>query len=207
MKGTLSILGMLEEHPTLLDDLQYPEGIDDETLKSSIMIECAELEVLYSDPTFMQLAIKYWSTKELPTWNKIYQLSLLEYNPIENYNRYEEETENGTGSRTTENAGSVTGSDSSRGSNIENVYGFNSNSQTPRSASQTADSTESTQNATNSGSESATDNRERSTHIHGNIGVTTSQQMIESSLKLEPQLNIINYIVEAFKHRFCILIY
>lgn len=43
--------------------------------------------------------------------------------------------------------------------------------------------------------------------IHGNIGVTTSQQMLESELELAPKLNIMNIIIESFKNRFCLLVY
>lgn len=207
MKGTLSILGMLEEHPTLLDDLQYPAALDEDTLKSNIIIECAELEVLYSDPEFFQTAIKYWSKAELPTWQKIYDLSVLEYNPIENYDRLEEETENGTGSRATENSGNSRGTSTDRNSTNNYVYGFNSSSDVPHDRSQQDGYNENSQNVSNTGNETATDNRTRNSHIHGNIGVTTSQQMIESSLELEPKLNLINYIVSAFKCRFCLLVY
>lgn len=207
MKGTLSILGMLEQYPTLLDDLQYPSALDEDTLKSNIIIECAELEVLYSDPEFFQTAIKYWSMKELPTWQKIYDLSVLEYNPIENYDRYEDETENATGNRATENSGNSRGASTDRNSTNNYVYGFNSSSDVPHDRSQNETYNENSQNVSNTGSETATDNRQRNSHIHGNIGVTSSQQMIQSSLDLEPQLNVINYIVSAFKRRFCLLVY
>ena len=43
--------------------------------------------------------------------------------------------------------------------------------------------------------------------IHGNIGVTTSQQMLEQELEVAPKLNITNYIVDSFKKRFCLLVY
>lgn len=45
------------------------------------------------------------------------------------------------------------------------------------------------------------------TEAFGNIGVTTSQQMLESELELAPKLNVFNYIIESFKNRFCILVY
>ena len=43
--------------------------------------------------------------------------------------------------------------------------------------------------------------------IHGNIGVTTSQQMLEQELEIVPKLNILSYIVDSFKRRFCLLVY
>lgn len=44
-------------------------------------------------------------------------------------------------------------------------------------------------------------------NISGNIGVTTSQQMAQQELDIAPLLNIMNYIVQSFKDRFCILVY
>lgn len=44
-------------------------------------------------------------------------------------------------------------------------------------------------------------------HIHGNIGVTTSQQMLASELDLIPRLNLIDYITDDFHMEFCLGIY
>lgn len=42
---------------------------------------------------------------------------------------------------------------------------------------------------------------------HGNIGVTTSQQMLASELDLVPRLSIIDYIADDFKIEFCLFMY
>ena len=42
---------------------------------------------------------------------------------------------------------------------------------------------------------------------HGNIGVTTSQQMLTSELDLIPRLDLIDYIADDFKSEFCLYIY
>lgn len=47
----------------------------------------------------------------------------------------------------------------------------------------------------------------RRSRIHGNIGVTTSQQMLEQELEVAPKLNIMNVIIDSFKKRFCLLVY
>lgn len=56
------------------------------------------------------------------------------------------------------------------------------------------------------GNRSGTDNNTvtRNSHIAGNIGVTTSQQMLEQELLVAPKLNVYNYIMESFKNRFCL---
>ena len=43
--------------------------------------------------------------------------------------------------------------------------------------------------------------------IHGNIGVTTSQQMLQSELDLIPKLSLIDYITDDFHIEFCLGIY
>ena len=46
----------------------------------------------------------------------------------------------------------------------------------------------------------------RKARMWGNIGVTTTQQMIEEERRIS-QFNICDYIIESFKRRFCLLIY
>ena len=46
----------------------------------------------------------------------------------------------------------------------------------------------------------------REGRAYGNIGVTTTQQMIEEERRIV-QFNIIDYIIESFKRCFCLLIY
>ena len=47
----------------------------------------------------------------------------------------------------------------------------------------------------------------KNSHISGNIGVTTSQQMLEQEIEVSAKLNVMDMIVRAFKERFCILVY
>lgn len=46
----------------------------------------------------------------------------------------------------------------------------------------------------------------RTARMWGNIGVTTTQQMIEEERRVS-ELNIYNYIIDSFKRRFCLLVY
>ena len=47
----------------------------------------------------------------------------------------------------------------------------------------------------------------RENHTSGNIGVTTSQQMLEQEIEVSAKLNIIKMIVDSFRERFCLLVY
>jgi hypothetical protein len=55
------------------------------------------LEVLYPNPVVFKNLLGVWSQKNLDVWNRLYATTQYEYNPIENYNRYEEGSDTGTG--------------------------------------------------------------------------------------------------------------
>ena len=243
----LTVMGLYNFDNTLLDSMVYPEGIDGEMLKNDIILETAELEVIYPDPAFFKTAVGLWSHTRIVTWERIYNASLAEYNPIENYDRHEQETtgarrvhsgtdttattESGTNATDGEISRTVSGTESGSAnqnhSTTNQITAFDSNSlQTHDKSTATAEDTTS---ATRSGTETETndttvtdsktgsatithgeqiaDSESRESHIHGNIGVTTSQQMLESELEVSPKLNIYDYIVRDFRQRFCLLVY
>ena len=93
--ANLSIMGLYNNDPTVLDMMVFPEGFTQEqeqNVKENILVECAEFEFLYPNPTVAKTIIGIWSHKELPYWQRVYDASQLEYNPIENYRRNETET-------------------------------------------------------------------------------------------------------------------
>ena len=47
----------------------------------------------------------------------------------------------------------------------------------------------------------------KESHITGNIGVTTSQQMLEQEIEISAKLNVMQMICDSFKERFCLLVY
>ena len=148
--ATLSIMGLYNNDPTVLDMMVFPDGFTDaqkETTKENILVECAEFEFLYPAPEVAKTIIGIWSRKELPYWNRVYAASQAEYNPIENYRRNETETvEDG---RTEEHSGndvsraSGTDTDARTGTETLNRTGTDTN---------TASGSD-----TNSGSSSSTD--------------------------------------------------
>lgn len=234
----LSLLGMYNWDNSLFDEMAFPDGFtadDEQTFINNLLMECAELEVIYSNWTFLQGAIKVWSVKELPTWQRIYNASMLEYNPIENYNRTEETTHQNFGAVTHSGKDSVqasgadtnalTGTDSiSRsGSDTDTTAktAYDSNAWADVQKVQMTKGTLETDNISHS--ETLTHGKKDETtyghvitdatgheidsNISGNIGVTTSQQMLEQELEIAPKLNIMNYMIASFKNRFCLLVY
>ena len=76
MSATMSLLGLYKINSGLFLELELPEGISKNTVVDNLLMETAELEVLFTNPLFMQAAIGTWSSKELPVWQKLYDTTL-----------------------------------------------------------------------------------------------------------------------------------
>lgn len=199
--ATMSILGLYRYDDSIFDTLETPFD-DNADLINAILLECAELEILYPDSDFMKWAIGAWSKVENVTWKKIYATESLEYNPIENYDRFEEISDTFQGSEKDTGGGDTT----TQGSSTVNrqVFAFDDNISQPQYIDQLHPN-ENTNNTYNSDRNTNNTNT-RVAHIHGNIGVTTAQQMIEAERDLAKSTTI-KYIIGEFKKRFCILVY
>ena len=97
---TLSPLGLYRWDDTIFDLMQIPSALDKPTLIDNLLSETAELEVLYPNPVVFKNLVGVWSAKQIDIWNRLYATTQYEYNPIENYNRYETGSEDGAGSTT-----------------------------------------------------------------------------------------------------------
>lgn len=188
MTATLSVMGLYNYSPTLFNNMVVPSDyIDLQTAKESILFECAELEVVYPDPAFMQMAIAQWSIRELPVWTRIAKAIRAEYDPLENYNRSETWSDTDIGSA----------SGTSGVTNTNKVVGYNDSAFTNHDQNEGHGS-----NSSNSRLESR-----HTGNVHGNIGVTTSQQMLNQELDVASRTDIYEYIVRSFKNRFCLMVY
>lgn len=215
MKSTLSLLGLYNWDPTILDDLHVPSGINKSSLDSELLLQCAEVEVIYPDPKTLKMAIDLWSISMLPIWEKMYATTVLKYDPISNYDRHEEWTDN------RETSGSASSSSNSTTSNTDTgtTGSTTTNSRTgmnvdagmqPAATSVDSGNTSSTSSGSGTGSSSGTSSgTEEATHtgrMWGNIGTLTTQEMIRSEREVA-EFNLVQKIVYDFQARFCIMIY
>lgn len=207
---TLSILGILNQYPTLFNGLHLPEDVNKETLTTLICAESAELEVLYTRPEILATVIDKWSTARLPAWERMLDALTEEYNPLHNYDRRETETVDDTEDRTTANTRTQTGEGERGGTDITTgqLTGFNSNNfaDDRKTTGTTSVSETSEQTIEDSGSEGIERGRERTLRAYGNIGVTTSMAMLREELRGR-QTDIYNIIADEFIDRFCLLVY
>lgn len=215
MKATLSLLGLYRWDPTILDDLHIPAGVNRDSLESELLLQCAEVEVIYPDPKTLKMAIDLWSVSMLPIWEKMYATTVLQYDPISNYDRHEEWTDSretsGSASSTMNSSTSTTDNGTTGSTTTNSRTGMNVDAgMQPATSSTESGTTGSTSSGTGTGSNSGTSSgTEESAHkgrMWGNIGVTSSQELIEAERKVA-EFNLVQKIVYDFQARFCIMIY
>ena len=207
MSSTLSVLGLYNYDDTLFDNMVVPAGVDKtNVLIPNLLADLAELEVIYPDPEIMKTIIEVWSKKQLPVWSKLMDTVNLEYNPIYNKDGYYEETETRDLANTNRITDRISGSVTDEGSNTISVSAFNANDFQNREKDTIEN--ERREEAENTSVSNGTDTGDitRERHEYGNIGVTTTQQMIKEEREVV-QFNIVNYIIEDFKQRFCLMVY
>ena len=198
----LSVLGMYEYNNSLFDGLAVPDGLEKNDVVNNILFECAELEIIYPNFEIFKTAINIWSASEQITWNKLYNTMTIEYNPIWNVDANESETETNTRDINTNSNGS--NNESINMTDTGAVQGFNSSNW----ADANKNTKQGTDNVSVSNSETVSDDNERvlTKRRTGNIGVTATQDLIKKEREIA-EFNMINYITDSFKKRFCLMIY
>ena len=214
MRATISILGFYRWNPEIFANLETPTRLNRDDVISTILYDCAELELIYSDYDMMQNAIGLWSRANMYIWDKLIDTMYFEYNPI--YNTYRNESwsnvikDDGI-TKNTRNLQESTFNDYSENTeNIREVSAFNTMdfSNAEKNTGDTSGIGENSTSYTGDTNENRTNKRsdsgERS--AAGNIGVTTTQHMIREEREVV-QFNIYQFISDSFKNRFCIEVY
>ena len=195
---TLTLIGLYKVDETLFDNMILPDPIDRETFINSLLMKSGEFELLYPDLDFMKDFIGIWSKKWYQTFSKWYEGTQASWNPIENYDRYEEENEikDGTVKNNGTNGMTVNGTEENK------VSAYDSGSYQP--------SGEATNNSTTNASNNNTTDEDytinKSSHIHGNIGVTQASQMLEGFYKIT-EWNLYDHMSDVFIREMCIPVY
>lgn len=222
MQAKLSILGLYNLDDSIFDRMVLPEGISAEQVVDDIILECAELELLYPNWDIMELAIYRWSQKSQYKWKKLLATENFEYNPIWNKDGTIKETETrfGTGTAQSQEESSTSGSDSqtvtgTRDSTDElKVSAFDTSTYNNREQrtvdedTSTEASSEGTANSSRTGT-SVSQNEEGRTYERterGNIGLTSTQQLVMEERSVA-DFSVYDVIVQDFKERFCVIVY
>lgn len=182
------------EGKSLFSDMTLPEGINRETLINRILLRSGEFEILYSDLDFFTEAIKNWADSYARTFERWIKALSIDYAPLENYDRIEEWHNDNNFRNNTHNHGYVSVALQN------NVSAYDSSDFQPHDQSTSRDDTDMYNNNDGDGIEN------KNGRAHGNIGVTTSQQMLESELKIA-EWNLYDHIADLFIKEFCICVY
>ena len=198
----ITMIGLYYYDDELFDDMIMPTGIDSNIVRDTILLRCGEFEVLYPDADFMKEAIKLWSQKWQRTFTRWVNALSVEYEPLNNYDRTESWTTSDKGSATSKSndvtAGVVKSTDTDR------VSAYNSNTLVD-DKQKAGDSSSS--NTSNTRMESETLNDQvRTGRAYGNIGVTTSQQMLQAELDVSAW-NLYEHIADVFAAEFVIPVF
>ena len=219
-----------QSNKSLFDYMGLPSGISKDILKNNILMRSGEFEALYADPTLNQQLIAIWANRYYDTFNRWIKALKIEYNPLENFNRHETITdktgEKETGSSTNKSTGKesseskITYNSKVETDNITDLdkAAYNETDPSPYQKETldgeinnsgydtTTGKGDNEINSTGSNSVNKDTNFTRDAHLYGNIGVTTSQQMLNAELDIG-YWNIYEKITDLFLREFCLLVY
>lgn len=224
---TGNLAALLKWDSTVFDLMQVPERLDRQLVIDTIMLEEGLRPLAHPDPSWMKQAIGLWSRRRIGIWNQMIDTTEYEYDPIYNYNRMEETTDSREIDRNLNVNNSYKENQQQEGSESRNYhYNDDNRTQTDVSADNADDyqpesqvlqdnkrseigSTDTENDINSSGSGNGAEQEstgETFTHkakMYGNIGVTTTQQMIEEQRKVI-LYSVIENITREFVDEFCL---
>ena len=215
--------GLNINNDSLFTDMDMPSGIDKELLINRILMKANEFELLYSDPIYLKSMIFIWSKTWYKTFERWQQTLTEEYNPIHNYDRYEEWTDDNQRSGKINTKGESSGDNKNKNEtsvdgDLETTTGraaYNSSTYENQNKEVVDDNRKTTSEGSgeykdkNSSDTTTSDNakNKHSGHLFGNIGVTTSAAMASEEIRLRYEHNLYNMIADVFMKEFCIMVY
>ena len=204
MRGTLSILGLYNHDNTIFENMQLPSSdhLDKDVLIHNILMDCAELEVIYTDSDFMKFAIAEWSKARLHVWQELADTMDYEYNPIWNKDVHDVEYIKNT--RDESRTYSDQASNTSSGTTTNQGVAFNSSTFADREKDTSSGSMSSTDNSTTR--DAGYNDQSRDYVSQGNQGITSTQQLIREQREVS-EFSLYDIIITEFKTHFCLLVY
>lgn len=223
MKGT-TLLEMVSWLPEMWKGIELPPKLVpySEDLVDEIMTRCYNMVCAYEEPLFFEKQLKRFFRTHLIEFTKVYDTVVAEYEPLENYDRKEDRTEVRTPDLLTESTYNDGGTvkdvldgngrlDSETTGEISAMNSGSYQSDDKNTTEQTTktDNTTTRTNDLHGGGDVKETGDETTTvisRVHGNIGVTTTQQMIEEERRVA-RFNIYVYISIRFEEELMIRVY
>ena len=222
------IRALLDYDNTIFDTFVAPADPDGvqipaEDIIDHIIYKYGDAPLFTPDPAIMKFYIGKWSLRRLPLWERYYKAVLAEYEPLQNYDRTEDTTDDLQHGHTVTTDDDLqhghtvtTDDDLTNGLTTENqISADNASTYQPDNKSINSGKDERDISEKHTGTDqrdisekhTGKDTHTIKSHIYGNIGVTTSQQMLEAELNLIPRLDVIDVIADDFHEEFNLMIY
>lgn len=184
------------------ENIMLPPTLDKELVVNSIIDYCAVNTPLYTDKYLFKAKVETFFRRNYKNWLALTEAWDSEYNPIHNYDRHEDINRKVTTNNINNiDMESITNNNENvNAESIQQISAFDSNIW---SNSNKENDTNSIVNNTNVKGNTI-DNLEGNTtekssnYMYGNIGVTTTQQMLESEIDLRERFNVYDIIARKF---------
>lgn len=236
----LTLIGLYNHYPELFKNLTLPAAYHAETFVDVLLLDQGEKRVAYPEPEFFSFAVGVWSRKWAASLERIALAMTTEYNPLHNYDRFEEWTDKESGEYEnnvtaggedeTKNTGTITttetGSTTEQTNNMtteKTVAAYNSNAYQPDEKNTVNGSVVTSPNTTQTVTPNTTETVKRGTtedgsgndkreaehkgHMYGNIGVTTSVQMLTAEVDARKAYNMYAIAAELFADDLLLMLY
>lgn len=187
--ATISLLGLYTWDDTIFDDMSLPEQVDKTDLIDNLLMETAELEILYPDAEFIKQAIARWSAIRLHTWERIAKVLYEDYDPFINIKRDEERKIIHDRNLTYTNKGDTK---------------TNENAWDDRSATGVQTQLVNVDLTNTDKGQTVTT---ETFHVEGDSAITDAQDVAMKEVDLRNRYDLYDYIIKDFIHRFCLMVY
>ena len=222
------IRALIAYDPTLFDNFVPPEdpdgvALDEQLIIDNILYKYGDAPLFTPDPAVVKYYIGLWSTKRKPLWERFIRAILAEYDPLSNYDRTENVKDHTThghkittdddlthGETVTTDDDLINGLTTENTVSADNATTYQASTKSENSGTDYRDIVEAhtgTDNRDITETHSGTDLMTHESHIYGNIGVTTSQQMLQAEIDIIPLTDIIDFIANDFHQEFNLMIY
>lgn len=216
MQATVSIQALLEYDPTLLDGMTFPDGMDANAVKATIVQVCAPFEILIPQPELCKQMLTLFSVRRKSTWSTMWTSTQRDYDLLDEMGMEIATVGNDTDTRTPDlvhtrtpdltTSGRNGGSDSTE----QQVSAFNSSEYEPRERQTTTLGSTNTVHSTGREEtrESGTDRTART--IKRYVKTTGRRrpagELLEAARKAA-EFDAYTYIAEDVKNNFCVRVY
>lgn len=207
-----------EQNDSLFADIVIPSGMTKATLVSAILDECDFYNAVYQDANFLKAHITNWFAKYKETFDKWYEIWNTTYNPLDNYNRIDRESEANIHSSKKDAMNRSNGSSINNGGsydeseNIDKVSAYDDSDFSNRGKNDSVsknrhnDSRNENSESIDNDGENSQDVRTHKMSSSGNIGITTTQRLYREENELREKYNPYTQIADLFLTEFCIMV-